>query len=128
MQMASSARSRYGASRSASLKTATDLDAQVPAGADDPQGDLAAVGDQDALKHRASVVRIAERSRSREQLELRTCTAHCSGRGIDPEQHLAVLDRLLVLDQDLGDDAGAVGRDLVEDLHRLDQADDRGRA
>ena len=28
-----------------------DLDAQVAAGPDDPQGDLTAVGDQDALKH-----------------------------------------------------------------------------
>src|SRR5689334_15730967 len=47
--------------------------------------------------------------------------------GIDPEQHLPVLDRLLVLDQDLGDDPGALGLDLVIELHRLDQADDRLR-
>ena len=33
-----------------------DLDAQVAAGADDPQGDLAAVGDQDALEHRQCAV------------------------------------------------------------------------
>ena len=47
--------SRYGAPRSASLKTATDLDAQVAAGADDPQGDLAAIGYQDALEHSVRV-------------------------------------------------------------------------
>ena len=46
---------------------------------------------------------------------------------IDPEQRLAELDRLPVLDQDLGDDAGAAGLDVVEDLHRLDDADDRRR-
>src|SRR5689334_9855874 len=41
------------------------------------------------------------------------------------EQHeeLAVLDRLGVLDGDLADDARAVGHDLVEELHGLDQAE-----
>src|SRR6476620_5754821 len=42
---------------------------------------------------------------------------------LDDEQGLAVLDRLAVLDQDLGDRAGHVGLDLVHDLHGLDDAD-----
>src|SRR5689334_15275114 len=41
----------------------------------------------------------------------------------DAEQGLAELDRLAVLDQDLGDRARDAGRDLGEDLHRLDDAD-----
>src|SRR5687768_16228222 len=38
-------------------------------------------------------------------------------------QHGPVLDGLAVLDQDLGDRAGRLGVDDVEDLHRLDDAD-----
>ena len=41
--------------------------------------------------------------------------------GSDPEQHLVEFDGLLVLDEDLGDDAAAAGRDLVEELHGLDR-------
>src|SRR5260370_27700023 len=48
-----------------------------------------------------------------------------SPRGIHPEQYLAVLDRLRVLDDDLGDDAGTIRGDLVVQLHGLDLADDR---
>src|SRR6476620_10748978 len=42
---------------------------------------------------------------------------------LDDEQRLAVFDRLPVLAQDLGHRARLVGLDLVEDLHRLDDAD-----
>src|SRR5690348_3143767 len=49
-----------------------------------------------------------------------------SGR-IDAEQGLVELDRLAVLDEDLGDGAGDAGRDVGEDLHRLDDADGRIR-
>src|SRR5205823_2212972 len=44
--------------------------------------------------------------------------------GIDLEEHLAVLDRLRVLDEDLAHDAGVLGFDLIHDLHRLDDAHD----
>src|SRR5581483_12202541 len=47
--------------------------------------------------------------------------------GIDLEQGLTVLNRLLILDQHLGDDAATLGLNLVEDLHRLDHAHDRLR-
>src|SRR6218665_3432318 len=36
---------------------------------------------------------------------------------LDHEKRLAVFDRLAVLAQDLGDGAGLVGLDLVQDLH-----------
>src|SRR5687768_4587716 len=42
---------------------------------------------------------------------------------LDDEQGLAVFHRLAVLAQDLGDGAALVGLDLVQDLHRLDDAD-----
>src|SRR5262245_30546796 len=45
-------------------------------------------------------------------------------RGFDPEQYLVILDELSILDADLGDDAAAAGGEVVEDLHRLDLADD----
>src|SRR5688572_23502279 len=46
-----------------------------------------------------------------------------SSGGIDPEQHLVVLDVLAVLDDDFLDDARDARGDLVVDLHRLDQPD-----
>src|SRR5207244_364399 len=48
------------------------------------------------------------------------------GRRINLEEHLPELDRLLVFHLDLDDDAGAVGGDLIEDLHRFDDADHGG--
>src|SRR6478672_1915197 len=53
-------------------------------------------------------------------------TRNCSG-WVDPEQDLVELDEVAVLDAHLGDGAGTLGRDVVEDLHRLDLADDRVR-
>src|SRR5262245_46455641 len=41
---------------------------------------------------------------------------------LDQEQQLTVLHRFAVLRQHLAHDAGLVGEDLVEELHRLDQA------
>src|SRR5439155_8837819 len=49
------------------------------------------------------------------------------GRRVHLEERLVVLDRLLVLHQHLGDDAAALGLNLVEYLHRLDDAHDRRR-
>src|SRR6476469_4148802 len=42
---------------------------------------------------------------------------------LDDEERLAVFHSLAVLAQDLRHRAGLVGLDLVEDLHRLDDAD-----
>src|SRR3954464_15930419 len=42
---------------------------------------------------------------------------------LDHEQRLAVLDRLPVLHEDGLDGAGVVGFDLVQQLHRLDDAE-----
>src|ERR1051326_927903 len=52
--------------------------------------------------------------------------ACCAGLAIriDPEQRLAVLDGLRVLDEDLAHDARELGLDFVHDLHRLDDAQD----
>ena len=52
MQIASSASSRYGASASALRVDGDGLDAELAAGADDAQGDLAAVGDRMRLNMR----------------------------------------------------------------------------
>src|SRR5687767_5641391 len=41
---------------------------------------------------------------------------------LDDEQRLVELHRLLVLDEDLADHARGVGLDLVQHLHRLDDA------
>src|SRR5919199_4277850 len=43
--------------------------------------------------------------------------------GVDPEEDLAVLHGLRVLDPDLPDDARELRLDLVHDLHRLDDAE-----
>src|SRR5581483_7951223 len=45
-------------------------------------------------------------------------------RRLNAEQRLPELDRLGVLDEDLGDLAGHFGLDLVHQLHRLDDAQD----
>src|SRR5439155_10165884 len=97
-----------------------DLDAQLLAGPDDPQGDLAAVGDQDALEHDGGPV-VGGRGEGEEGRKgggLASSSPFLpsspspllrrSGGGIVAEQHLAVLDGLAVLDDDLDDDAAAV--------------------
>src|SRR5260370_38918881 len=48
--------------------------------------------------------------------------------GIHLEQHLAEFDGLLVFHQNLGDDAAAIRGDFVKDLHRFNDANDRGRS
>ena len=84
-----------------------DLDAQLLAGSDDSQCDLATIGHQDPLKHR-------------EPLSLAGCDR--SGRD-HPKQGLIELDGLAVLDEDLGDRARDTRRDIGEDFHGLDDAD-----
>ena len=75
------------------------LEAQLPAGADDPQGDLSAVGDEDFRNHGALAC------------------------GLDGEQFLAEFDRLAVLGEDLDDRSLDVGFDLIHELHRLHNAE-----
>src|SRR6516225_5315943 len=70
------------------------LDAEFPARAQNPKGDLAAVSDNDFFDH-----------------EL-----------FDDEQRLAELDGLTVLGQYGRDPAGFVGFDLVHHFHGLDDA------
>ena len=77
------------------------LDAELAAGAQDAQRDLAAVGDDDFVEH---------------------AVARCSC-SFDDEQRLPELDGIAVLDQDRDDAAGLVGFDLVHHLHRLDDAE-----
>ena len=72
------------------------LDAHLAAGAMDAERDLAAVGDQDLVEHRAE----------------RPYSTIISG--------FAELHRLGVVDQDLRDRAGLGRLDRVEGLHRLD--------
>src|SRR5574338_934909 len=43
--------------------------------------------------------------------------------GIDPEEHLAELDRLGVVHADFRHDAGKFGLDFIHDLHCFDDAD-----
>ena len=69
-------------------------DAEFLGGAQDAQGDLAPVGDEDLVEHRAL---------------------------LDHEQRLAVFDGRAVLDEDRRDGAGARRDDLVEGLHGLDE-------
>src|SRR4051794_40369615 len=49
------------------------------------------------------------------------CMPRCA-RLFDDEERLVELHRLAVLDQDLGDHAVPVGLDLVQHLHRFDDA------
>ena len=71
------------------------LEAHAAAGAQDAHGDLAAVGDEDALDHQARRHRPVI-GRVRLELDLER---------IDVGQRLAVLDGLAVLGQDVADDA-----------------------
>src|SRR5262245_26307958 len=108
MQIFSSARFRYDASRSASLKTATTSTPRSR---------------QARMTRKAISPRLATRMRwNIVRLQIADCRLPIarqignrqSARGIHLEQHLPVLNRLLVLDGDLGNDAVALGLDLVE--------------
>ena len=83
-------------------------DVQLPAGADDPDGDLPAIGYQYFLKHSVGP-------------GWRSC-CDASSRGAHPEQRLAELHRAAVLDENLRDHSAHLGLDLVHHLHRLDDA------
>ena len=83
-------------------------DVQLSAGADDPDGDLPAIGYQYFLKHSVGP-------------GWRSC-CDASSRGAHPEQRLAELHRAAVLDENLRDHSAHLGLDLVHHLHRLDDA------
>ena len=76
------------------------LDAHFLAGADDPKGNLTAVGDQDFLEH----------------VENRWAWPLGSG-GFHEEKRLVVFDRAVVVNQDLNDSARNFAFDFVEELH-----------
>ena len=93
------------------------LDAHFAAGADDPQCDFSAVGDEDLREHRFRV------------------QGQGSGFEMNPDPDPEPFSRFTrnsvcpnstvcpLVDQDLGDRAAAFGLDVVEDLHRFDDAD-----
>ena len=85
-------------------------DAELLAGAQHAQRDLAAIGYEDFFEHR----------NMRTKLRLFPTRSHGCGASLDDHQRLAEFDRLGVLDQDLHHAAGARRRNLVHGLHRLD--------
>src|SRR5574337_1448574 len=101
MQTASSASLTYLASRSASEYTIT---AVMPS----------------SLQARWMRRAISPRLATRIFLNMSVCLLVLS---LNDEERLAVFDRLAVLAEDLRDRAGLVSLDLVEDLHRLDDAE-----
>ncbi len=76
------------------------LDAELLAGAQHPQRDLAAIGDEDFIEH--GVFPAARKP------------------SLDNDQRFAEFDRLAVLEQNLGHGARARRRNLVHGLHRFD--------
>src|SRR6185312_15665730 len=78
-----------------------------------------------AIRTRFSIA--AGRGRGRAPLRRGLPPAHaCRRRGshrLELEERLPVLDRLRVLHQDAADDPGVVGLVLVEQLHRLEDAE-----
>jgi hypothetical protein len=88
------------------------LDAELAAGLDDAQRDLAAVRDQDLLEH----------ARSPPRRTTRGADLVAASSVLDAEERLAELDRLGVLGVDLLHHARDVGLDLVHQLHGLDDA------
>src|ERR1700694_4224907 len=88
------------------------------------------VGDRPTLSNRSDAFRctICEIACLKLKVDCGAAAALASAIGIDPEQNLAELDRLTVLDRDLSNHSGDLRLDLVHDLHRLDDADGLSRA
>ena len=82
------------------------FDPKFLAGADDPQGDLATVGDEYLVEHDGAGEREAGLGRA------------------DGEEGFAEFDRLAVGGEDVRDDAAGLGLDLVHHLHGFDDTDD----
>src|SRR5947209_11576544 len=130
MQMRSSARSRYGAPRSASLKTATtsmprSRHARMTRRAISPRlatmmrWNIGLVSDEWLVRFKPTGGNPWEFAFPRVATRGLGCRSPCttrSARGIDAEKHRLELNRLLVLHEHFGDDARTLGLDLVEDL------------
>ena len=83
------------------------FDIQLAAGADDAEGDFAAIGDQDAFEHEEDLgLGIVDRRSL-----------------FNAEEHVAVLDGGAVFGDEGADGAGFFGFDLVHDFHGLDDAE-----
>ena len=119
------------------------LNSHFATGANDAERYLATIGNQNLLKHGYTVKgsRLVDRTcgnkcstysigsilASRRQAvstHRRHRTDAIQSAWVDAEHWLAKVDRVLVVDQDLDDLSAALGGDLVEDLHRFDNADD----
>jgi hypothetical protein len=98
MHTDSSASLTYLASRSAFRMHDHGLDAKFAAGALDAKCNFSAIGDEDFPEHDGSVSLA------------------------DDEQRFTVFDGLAILDQNRLDRTRPLGFDLVEQLHRLDDA------
>ena len=81
--------------------------AELAAGTDHPERHLAPVGDEDLVEHAGSL-------KPKRQPAPLAGAVRC-----DAEEHLAVLDRLGVLNGDLAHDARHLRLQLVHELHRL---------
>ena len=99
-----------------------DFDAQVVAGADDAQGDLAAIGDQDALEHGCG-------NRPRGKASQFSVRLAQGGSATGSTRNSTVLNSTesLFWTQTSRTTPLHFRLDVVEHLHRLDQAHDRRR-
>ena len=109
------------------------FDAQFLAGADDPQGDFAAIGDQDFMKHaeyetpgKSSFVKIGHLSSALGHLIQSHAMANDAAQRLQPfhqEQRIAEFHRLRIFLENLDYLAFELGLDLVHQLHGLDNAE-----
>src|ERR1700737_1863256 len=83
------------------------------------------VGGRPTLSNRSDAFRctICEIACLKLKVDCGAAAALASAIGIYPEQSLAELDRLAVLDRDLSNHPGDLRLDLIHDLHRFDDAD-----
>ena len=105
-------------------------DAEFLAGADDAQGDFAAVCDQDFLEHCLTRIRpsceIVCAKTNQDSLRRSFAPLRMTAKSglTNFEEGLAELDRLAVFRHHLGDHAPHLGLDFVHHFHRLDDAND----
>lgn len=101
---------------------ADGLDLELLTSAHDSEGDLASVCDEDALEH-GVVSWVSIGCWLRLDLKLDQSSIRVRS-GFDHEECLSELDGVAVFHADLGDRAGLLCFDLVEDFHGFDEADD----
>src|SRR6266568_3173495 len=95
---------------------------QLLTGANDADGDLAAIGHQNLLKHGFSSAAFRGWFLARAAVSARDLDCAIVLNWADFENRLAELDWFGVFDEDLRHDAFDLGLDFVHYLHRLDQA------